>query len=345
MNEKRITLVRGINYLSLAVAVTLWVIFFVQFFGSQAYTEEAMLLSIPYMVVSPLFILFALIITVKNNRHLGILLYALFLSMLAQNNALSDIYRINKMSIDLIVVLSTAIAFTVLIKSLQLFPRKLSKDDIKSVFPRNKMVAGYLAWTLNGYVWVVLPAIFVAFAAVASYRAGFIKVVLFALIMLTTLLPLFVNYKKATPSERNRILWLFWGLISHMLLVTVTVVTELVNGELGLVASLIMTSLKALVLTVSLVMSMFFFNTFDTGTIIRRTIVDGVIFTAIVIIYNTVEHYFLHWMSHTLHLSGAMISSFISGLFVLVFSPIHHKLMHFLERKIKKHDGAQDKLA
>lgn len=43
---------------------------------------------------------------------------------------------------------------------------------------------------------------------------------------------------------------------------------------------------------VSLVISSFFFDTFSTGIIIRRTIVDSSIFTLIVIISNTLEHYF-----------------------------------------------------
>lgn len=337
MNVPRLKLVRGINFLSLALAVTLWVIFFVLFFGTHGYNKLSFLPSIPYMVVAPLFILCSFILTIKNKHHLGVLLYALFLSLLAQNNASANIYQIYSLPPDMIVVISTAISFTVLIKSLQSFPRQLTENDIKSVFPRSKVVSRYLVWTLKGYIWVVFPLMFVALAAIASYRGGFIKLLVFTTILLTALMCLFVNYKKAIQSERNKILWLFWGLISYSFLVLITVMTELLNGEIGPLANLILTSVKALVLTVSLLMSVFFFDTFDTGTIIRRTVVDGTIFTAIVIIYNTVEHYFLHWLSHTLHLSDALISSFLSGMFVLIFSPIHHKLMHFLQRKIKRH--------
>jgi len=95
--------------------------------------------------------------------------------------------------------------------------------------------------------------------------------------------------------------------------------------------------LESLVIIVSFTLCLFFFNTFDTGVLVKRTLVDRVCFLIVIIVYNTLEHYALHWISHTLHLSDALASSFISGVLVMTINPLHHKLMHFMKGKLSGH--------
>ncbi|MES2003861.1 MAG: hypothetical protein V4450_05025 [Bacteroidota bacterium] len=109
------------------------------------------------------------------------------------------------------------------------------------------------------------------------------------------------------------------------------------NGEETQTLHNVVVMLQAAVIVFSLAMSLFFFDTFNTGAVITRTIADSSVFILIVIVYNTSEHYFLHWLSHELHLSDVLISSMLSGVFVMLFSPVHHRLMHFLEKKLKYH--------
>ena len=90
-----------------------------------------------------------------------------------------------------------------------------------------------------------------------------------------------------------------------------------------------------LVLLISFVMSVFFADAFDTKIFVRRTAVNATLFVAVVFLYNTIEHYFLHWVSHTLHVSNVFLSSVLSGLLVLFISPLHHKLTAFHNRRLK----------
>jgi hypothetical protein len=85
-------------------------------------------------------------------------------------------------------------------------------------------------------------------------------------------------------------------------------------------------------------MSLFFADTFNTGVFVRRSMVNGLLFLLIVFIYNTLEHYVLHWVSHKLHVSDAVIASMLSGLLVLFISPLHHRLTHYLNKKLKGPD-------
>jgi membrane-associated HD superfamily phosphohydrolase len=154
-------------------------------------------------------------------------------------------------------------------------------------------------------------------------------------ITITASLCMYVNFKKSTASDRNKILWLFWGLISFTFLIIIHAIVYYLSFDALQTVSLLFNILMVCVLAVSLFMSLFYADTFDTGILIRRTFVNGFIFILIVLIYNTLEHYFLHWLAHELHLSDVLLSSLLSGILVLAFSPLHHRLMHFLEKYIK----------
>lgn len=156
-------------------------------------------------------------------------------------------------------------------------------------------------------------------------------------IMITALLGLYVNYKKSSSHERDKILWLFWGVLTFTFLVIIQLLLNYYTEESSGTVRILFSIFRNSVLVCSLMMSLFFSNAFDTGILIRRTLVDGFIFIFIVLIYNTLEHYFLHWLSHELEISDVLLSSVTSGIFVLAFSPLHHKFMNYLEKKVKKH--------
>ena len=330
-------LLRLLTVCSILVASVLWVIFFYLFFSNGYYTNtDAFLLHYPRIFVCPTLIVFSIIIVVKANPNKGILLYALFLTAFSQNICLQLLLKVmaspywgNIFWVSII----GGVAGTLYIKSLQYFPRQVTDSNINMVFPRSKLISGFARWTLKNYTWILFPVIITSgyyFSATSAW-SGLLDV----FIMLSACLSLYVNYKNSTPSERNKILWLFWGLLSYTFLYIISVIIgSFYPGDVR-VFKLIMTFISHFLLLISLVMSLFYSNAFDTGHLIRRTIVDGSIFILIVLIYNTLEHYFLHWLSETLHLSNVLISSFMSGFFVLIFTPVHHKLMHFAKRKVK----------
>ncbi|MBX2930336.1 MAG: hypothetical protein KF781_00155 [Chitinophagaceae bacterium] len=328
-----IKLLKGINYLSIAITVALTIFFLINLFDNTSYrNDERFLRMIPYLIIQPLLLIFSLIISIKTHQQKGVMLFALFLSLLSMNYVLQYLRMVNTDWMSFVwIVISYALTATVHIKSLQSFPRQITKQDVKAIFPKNKILYEYTNWSIKNYIWIVFPVI-VAVAASLGINDSLID----TFIMFTALLGLYVNYKKSSPSERNKILWLFWGLMTYTFLFILHLILQYITKENPFISRLIFGSVINIVLVFSLLMSLFFSDAFDTGVLIRRTLVDGFFFILIVLIYNTVEHYFLHWLSHELELSDVLLSSLLSGAFVLAFSPLHHKLMNFLKKKMKK---------
>jgi len=307
--------------------------FFYYFFDGRHYRNGEFLQRYPQMVAFPLFLIFSIIILIKANLGKGTLLLALFFSSVSQNICLQFLLDVTNGTVSMYAVwiaLSGGLAGTLYIKS---FPRSITAANINVVFRGNKIFRKYIGWTLKRYAWVVIFLVITISYLFAQGLYGLLDI----LILITAFLSLYINYKNATPSERNKILWFFWGILTFTFLRIIELIIKSFDQGNSTIVGLIITSIGFFILIISLLMSLFFFNAFDTGLLIRRTVVDACIFILIVLIYNTLEHYFLHWLSHTMHVSNVLISSFMSGIFVPVFTPVHHKLMHFAEKKIKKH--------
>ncbi len=327
---------RALNFISFAIAFLLWLYYFFQFSGHDWFTASldnfvAKLIEVFCVLVA----FFSLIISVKTGSQKGSLLVGLFLSLFSQNIAISHLLLINNSQVLLTALFITnALAGTVFLKAFQSFPKQLTNHDIEIFFKKKKILKGFLKWAIKDYTWFLFFLFILAIATISVFTRVLIPVSF--IILVIGFLCLFVNYRTSSASEMNKILWLFWGILANIFIVFIAQIITYFNGWISQSLHNISVLLQTMVLIVSLVMSLFFFNTFNTGSIITRTITDSIVFILIVIIYNTTEHYFLHWLSHELHLSDVLISSLLSGVFVMLFSPVHHKLMGFLEKKLKR---------
>ena len=325
-------LLKGINYLFITITIVLLILFFVNLLGNPLYRNDGRFFtSMGHIISIPLLVIFSFIISVKTKQQKGIILFALFLATISMNWIIQYLQLMNPDWIPVFgLLIINAITGTLYIKALQSFPRQISKQDIIAVFPKNKIASGYLNWAIKDYTWLIFP---ILLAGCALLKISDRLSDLFVLI--TGLLCLYVNYKKSSKTERNKILWLFWGLISFTLIMIVYSILNASVTEVSRNVKLVFNIGLILTFVLSQIMSLFFSNTFDTGILIRRTLVDGLIFIVIVLIYNTIEHYFLHWLSHELEISDVILSSLLSGIFVLAFSPLHHKFMSYLEKRVK----------
>lgn len=327
-------LLKGINYLFITITIVLIIFFSVNLLDNPLYRNDGRFFtSIAHIISIPLLVIFSIIISVKIQQQKGVMLFALFLSTISLNWIIQYLQVMNPDWIPFLgLLIINALTGTLYIKALQSFPRQISKQDIISVFPKNKIASGYINWAIKDYTWLIFP---ILLAGCALLHLSDSVSDLFVLI--TGLICLYVNYKKSSSTERNKVLWLFWGLISFTLIMIIYSILNVSITEISRYVKLVFNVGLILAFMLSLVMSLFFSNTFDTGILIRRTLADGLIFIVIVLIYNTIEHYFLHWLSHELEISDVILSSLLSGIFVLAFSPLHHKFMGYLEKKVKKH--------
>lgn len=220
------------------------------------------------------------------------------------------------------------------ILSMQYFPVKITAAHIEAVI-RPRWLRWYLRVLLRPLNrWTYLIAILTCLVIIEYLEPSLVLGDLF--ILVTGFAYLLINYRLTSGISHARILWLFWGLTMYILITAIYMVVYMYSTPSETAQLSLFISFE-LVLLFSFVMSFFFADAFDTGIFVRKTAVNAVLFLLVVFAYNTLEHYVLHWISHTLHLSNAIISSVASGFIVLCISPLHHRLTHFLNKKLKGH--------
>jgi hypothetical protein len=267
---------------------------------------------------------------IRGARYLGLFLVAFSAQGYWQQEVAGISY--------LWLALSTFLIGNLLILSMQHFPQTVTAQSLQASI-RPRWMQAYLTHLLRPMgLWAILGGAFLLIAAIEYWLPALQSALTNLLILLTALAYLYSNFRLTSGREHDRILWLFWGLFMYTVLTVISYAVFLFDTPSETVRiSIAMVYL--VVLLVSFVMSVFFADAFDTKIFVRRTAVNATLFLAAVFLYNTIEHYFLHWVSHTLHVSNVMLSSLLSGLLVLFISPLHHKLTALLTRKLK---GADD---
>lgn len=270
--------------------------------------------------------LLALIILLRARLNLGNLLFALLLAA----NGFAPIVPVlfsGKVYIA-IGVLNNLLFFTALLKTFQYFPKPVTREDILQKI-RSKPIRKLLLLAHHDKSWFIFPLI-----PLALMFTRFQEVTL-PLLVIVIIAYLYISLSKS-QSDRNKVLWLFWGVTIYFACSILNMLFyNFPNEDVQFVSGLF-AIISVIALLVALTMSFFFFDSFDTGVIVKRTIINSFMLICIVFVYNVLEHYVLHWVSHQLHVSDALVSSVLSGILVMGFSPMHHKLMHFFERKLKK---------
>lgn len=229
-----------------------------------------------------------------------------------------------------ITVCYASILTLLVLKTFQYFPTRVNAIEIEQTFKTNaisKLLISMLS-KKAGIIILFISIITLYIPNTVPYNIVFISILIFAVAFLYLSL-------KRNKSDRNKVLWLFWGISIYITIFVLISILDFFNGKETKIISEILSIASVVALLLAYTMSLFFYNTFDTGIIVKRTIVNSSIFISIIFIYNVSEHYFLHWLSHKLHLSDVLISSMFSGILVMIFSPLHHKLMHFFEVKLK----------
>lgn len=287
-------------------------------------------------VVFSLLALMALFIAVKAKEARGRYLYALFIACLILNSRWLYQWITNDYIRVLIYSLENALTCTLFILANQHFPQQVTPAAVGEVF-KIKLLRGYLNWLLKpANLWRFGTAIFL----IASYAFTFFhlpEVIIDLVIIFSGFLFLYINYNRTVVSSRNSILWLFWGILSYTMLVIFSTLLEIFTSVPNPYLNLVIALLINFVLLIMVFMSVFFADSFDTGFIIKRTIIDGFLFLLVVLVYNFIEHYLLHIINEHLEINDGFISSLLSGVLVLVISPLHHRLEVFLNHKFKHH--------
>lgn len=276
----------------------------------------------------------ALFIAFKAKGDKGTYLVACFWASLVLNNVVDTLiinYYTTKIVVD---AFTSAIAAATFIYSMQYFPERIDVTAIKTNI-KIKPLRVYLNWLLKplniwGYFGLFIFALYLLLGLLA------IKLPVGDFIIIATaLMFMIINYRKDGAKGHNSILWLFWGVLSQLLLMTFFGLLNAFNVIDNPYINVVYSFLSTFVILTALFMSIFFADSFNTGVIIKRTLVNGFLFVLIILIYNTAEHYLMHTINEHLEINDAFSSSLLSGVLILAIRPLHHKLEHFLDHKFK----------
>lgn len=317
----------------LFITAFLWIISFEKIFFTQQQNNDllhhiAYLADMIYYFALPFF---ALIILIKAQQNTGNLMFASFLLI---NSLIPALLSLSVFMVPWIYqtinTLFGALFSLIFLKTFQFFPKPVTPYDIRKTF-RPHYLQSALVLMLDKRTWIIYPLLCIG-CFLLPFELPYTILYIMTLVLVTAFL--YANSKKS-KSDRNKVTWLLWGICVYLAIVIIITIFEFFDTQGVQSVSDILSIVSVVALLFAFVMSLFFSDTFDTGVIIKRTIINSFIFICIIFIYNAAEHYFLHWISHKLHISDVLLSSIFSGILVMFFSPLHHKLMHFLELKLK----------
>lgn len=230
----------------------------------------------------------------------------------------------------------TIIVGQLFIFATQQFPVQIQRQQVAETI-KTRWLRNYLGFFLKPRnLWIGMTLILLAISIAEVYLPFLLGVPTSLLILLTGLGYFYISFKVTTGVDHARTLWLFWGLAMYTITMVLYLVLNIYSTGPDDVVQLLIAILSLLILFFSFMMSLFWADTFNTGRFVRRSTVNAILFLLVVFIYNTLEHYVLHWVSHKLHISDAMVSSLLSGVLVLCINPLHHRLTAFLNRRLTK---------
>lgn len=277
----------------------------------------------------------ALFIAFKAKGDKGTYLVACFWAALVLNNVVDTLiinYHTTKIIVDAI---TSALAAATFIYSMQYFPERMDAAAIK-INIKFKPLRAYLTWLLKPLnIW----GYFALFIFALYLLQGLLTIKLLIgdfVIIITALMFMIINYRKDAAKGHNSILWLFWGVLIQLFLMTFFGLLSVFNVTDNPYINVVYSFLSTFAILTALFMSIFFADSFNTGVIIKRTLVNGFLFLLIIWVYNTAEHYLMHTINEHLEINDVFASSLLSGVLILAIRPLHHKLEHFLDHKFKK---------
>ncbi|QQL49921.1 hypothetical protein [Mucilaginibacter ginkgonis] len=277
----------------------------------------------------------AAFIAFRSKESQGRYLYALFIAFYILNAGW--LYNTIVLKWLRIVLYNLEAAFTGVLYVLanQHFPQQTTLEDVKEKIGFRPLRSYLLFLLKRGNLWKY--AFLFLFIVGSTLQVLHISPLgMNVCIILTGLCYIYISYNGYAISSRNSLLWLFWGVLSYVILI---LLAAIVSVFLPLHTSLfypVISICKSLVLFIMVFMSVFFADTFDTGFIIKRTVVDGSLFILVVLIYNVAEHYLLHVINEHFEINNTFTASLLSGILVLTISPLHHKMEVYLNSKFKK---------
>lgn len=224
------------------------------------------------------------------------------------------------------------------IRASQLFPRKLTPDDIASsatIWGRIKPLRVVLIFFLRARaVW--------AFVTVATLLSIFVSNLYFEkairpVIVLMGVVYFYVMYRAGDVETRWKVLWFLEAALATLVIGLVAEgVTAVLQGTgsptLRIVLSLLMNSANYLALVICISAAVFYAGAISPALVIRKTFVYGVTVALLLFVYATIEAFIANLLVDVMGVSDRLANALLGTLLALAFHPIKNRMEHALRR-------------
>jgi hypothetical protein len=224
------------------------------------------------------------------------------------------------------------------IRAAQLFPRKLTPNDIAcspTIWGRIKPLRVALIFFLSApAVWVfVTGATLLGELAPNPHFREAIRLV----IVLMGLLYFYVMYRSGDVEMRRKVLWFFEAALTTLVLgLLAEGVRAVLHGTgsptLRVVLSVFINSANSLALVICICAAVFYAGAISPAFVIRKTVIYGATTALLLFTYATVEAFLVNLLVDVTGIGDRFASALLGTLFGLAFHPIKNRLEHSLRR-------------
>ena len=224
------------------------------------------------------------------------------------------------------------------IRSTQLFPRKLTAQDIAS----SPTIWGKSPPLQLAATFLLHPAAAWAIAATASALllttpSIHLFVPLWMAITATGILFFYITLRGPDVEARHKVLWFFEAALAAAITTIIAGAIDLTMGDsmtpnVRAVMQLIFNILNGLIMVICFAAAVFYAGAISPALIVRKTLVYGATVALLLFLFAVIEIYVAHSLIHALHVNDRFASAVLGAIFGLAFHPLKHRIEHFLKR-------------
>lgn len=245
-------------------------------------------------------------------------------------------------------LLVNLVAYSLAIRTTQLFPRRLEASDRAKIAPAtllSRLSRPVFAVLGPRRVWTCSLLLLLPVAVTGSevlFQLGqFVAIALAVLTMMT-------NYRVADGGDRRKVYWLLLG--AEILLVGRLAI---IVGELGLdwlgvppdasmrYMRIPLWSLANIGLIACLMTAVLYRGDIDPRLVVRRTAVYTLVTMSLVFVFAVFENYVADLVALFLGLPGGLVEAVGAGAVALLMKPVHDFLGHLSKRVIPESSGPE----
>jgi len=224
------------------------------------------------------------------------------------------------------------------IRAAQLFPRKLTPDDVASsatIWGRIKPLRVVLIFFLSASaVWVFVTG--ATLLTMLAHNPDFSEAIRLV-IVLTGVVYFYVMYRSGDVETRRKVLWFFEAALASLVISLVSegvraVLHSTGSPTLRVVLSVFFNSANYLVEVICISAAVFYAGAISPALVIRKTFIYGATAALLLFTYAIVEALLVNLLVDVTSISDRFASALLGTLFALAFHPIKNRMEHALRR-------------